>query len=417
MSDKTTLAGIEAEIPESSDTKKIDNSFGNNIVDKCRSSLNFKTISLKRTNITSGAITAKEIGYNYVPYFIADIGANHDGSLERAYRLIDLAKEAGADAAKFQNFQARAIVSKYGFENMTGQLAHQAKWSKSVYEVYDDASISRDWTAKLKMRCDDVGIDYFTSPYDFDSVDHVDPFVDFYKVGSGDITWLEIIEHIARKGKPVMLATGASSIDDVIRAMNVLSEFTSDIVLMQCNTNYTGDVNNFRYVNLNVLNTYKQLYPNVVLGLSDHTPGHATVLAAVALGASVIEKHFTDDNARSGPDHAFAMNPNSWREMVARTNEVYCALGDGTKKIEANEFDSAVVQRRCIRARADIKKGSIISAEALEMLRPIPADGIPPYMANQIVGRRALCEIAAGEHLSADKVTDGSGNDASNERV
>ena len=170
-------------------------------------------------------------------YFIADIGANHNGSLDKAIKLIHLAKEAGADAAKFQNFQANKIVSKSGFDNMKGKLSHQTKWKKSVFEVYEDASISKDWTKILKEECEKVGIDYFTSAYDFESVDLVDSYVDLYKIGSGDITWLEIIDYILDKNKPVLIATGASTNEDVLRVMNMAMKKTKDLVLMQCNTN------------------------------------------------------------------------------------------------------------------------------------------------------------------------------------
>ena len=211
------------------------------------------------------------IGQNEPPYFIADIAANHDGDLDRAFKLIELAKGAGAHAAKFQNFVADKIVSRKGFDKLGAQLSHQSNWKKSVYETYEDASISFSWTEKLKAKCDEVGITYFTSPYDFESVDYVDPYLPAYKIGSGDITWHGIINHIAKKGKPVMLATGASTIDDVKMAMNILESYTKNLVLMQCNTNYTADYENFKYINLNVLKTYKRLFPHTVLGLSDHT--------------------------------------------------------------------------------------------------------------------------------------------------
>ena len=154
------------------------------------------------------------IGENHPTYFIADISANHDGDLERAKLLIRLAKEAGADAAKFQNFQAPEIVSDYGFNSMGSQLSHQSTWKKSVIEVYQDASIPFEWTPILKDECDQVGIDYFSSPYDFESVDMLEPYVPAYKVGSGDITWLEILEYMARYDKPIILSTGASDIGD-----------------------------------------------------------------------------------------------------------------------------------------------------------------------------------------------------------
>ncbi|HEY4788340.1 MAG TPA: N-acetylneuraminate synthase family protein, partial [Bacteroidales bacterium] len=287
---------------------------------------------------------------DYKPlYFIADIAANHDGDINRAFKLIELAKEAGADAAKFQNFVAEKIVSKKGFEELKSGLSHQKNWGKPVFEIYKDASVSYDWTPLLKKKCDEVGIEYFTSPYDFESIEAVDPYVNLYKIGSGDITWIEIIEYIAKKGKPVIIASGASTLEDVERAMVALKKITKDIVLMQCNTNYTASVENFKYINLNVLKIFVQKYPEVVLGLSDHTPGHATVLGAVALGARVFEKHFTDDNSRSGPDHKFAMNPATWRDMVERANEVYLALGDGKKVIEENEKETSILQRRSLR--------------------------------------------------------------------
>lgn len=332
-------------------------------------------------------------------YFIADIGANHDGSLEKAIELIHLAKEAGADAAKFQNFQADKIVSKVGFDKMKGKFSHQSKWKKSVYEVYEDASISKDWTKILKSECKKVGVDYFTSPYDFDSVDLVDPYVDLYKIGSGDITWLEIIDYILSKKKPVLIATGASNMDDVKRVMEMALNKSKDIVLMQCNTNYTGSLENFKYCNLNVLKEFSKLYPNIMLGLSDHTPGHATTLGSIALGARVIEKHFTNDNNQEGPDHAFAMNPKSWRSMVDRSYELLSALGDGIKRVEDNEQLSMTVQRRCLRVNKNLTKGHIISKDDLIALRPISEGGYHPYQINDLIGKTISSDIEAGEHL------------------
>jgi sialic acid synthase SpsE len=342
----------------------------------------------------------RSIGQGEPLYFIADIGANHDGDINRAYKLIELAKEAGADAAKFQNFQASKIVSQVGFENLKSQLSHQAAWKKSVYEVYEDASISLDWTPLLKAKCDEVGIDFFTSAYDFQSVDSVDPFVDLYKIGSGDITWIEIIEYIAKKNKLILIATGASEMTDVVRAMNAIEAITEDVVLMQCNTNYTVDKDKYKYVNLNVLKQFAQRFPNAILGLSDHTLGHATVLGAIALGAVVIEKHFTDSNDNEGPDHKFAMNPKAWREMVDNSNQVYYALGDGIKCIEENEKASLIVQRRSLRATIDLPIGTIITKSDFEALRPIPVDGLAPYQIDELIGRTLTRSLVKGEHIT-----------------
>ena len=333
------------------------------------------------------------LGQSEEPYFIADIGANHDGDIDRAIKLIELAKEAGANAAKFQNFKAPQIVSNKGFESLKGQLSHQSSWQKPVVEVYQDASISYDWTKILKEKCDEFEIEYFTSAYDFESVDHVNPYVNLFKIGSGDITWIEIIKHIAKKKKPVIIATGASDMKDVIRAMNKLEQFTEDIILMQCNTNYTADPENFNHINLNVLNTFKQEFPNTVLGLSDHTLGHSTVLGAIALGANVIEKHFTDDNDRIGPDHRFAMNPKSWREMVDRSHELFNALGDGIKRVEANEQKTKIVQRRGLRYNRNISAGEIIKKEDLIALRPLNEKGLEPYELYNVIDQTLAIDV------------------------
>lgn len=340
------------------------------------------------------------------PYFIADIAANHDGDIQRAFRLIELAKEAGADAAKFQNFKAETIVSKWGFESQGKQLSHQASWRKSVFDTYKDVSLPDEWTERLKEKCDAVGIEYMTSPYDFDSVDWADKFVNTYKIGSGDITWIEIVEHIAKKGKPVLLATGASDLSDVERAMGVIQRYNSQIVLMQCNTNYTADFSNFSYVNLNVLKQYKKMYPQCILGLSDHTYGHATVLGAYVLGARVFEKHFTDDNGREGPDHKFSMNPSNWKEMVQACNELCMAMGDGNKKVEKNEEDTVMVQRRAFYLQKELKKGDIISSKDIFPLRPAKPGAVLPYEKSDIVGRKINKDKKKDECLFWEDIND-----------
>jgi len=344
-------------------------------------------------------IADKTVGLNHPTYFIADIAANHDGDLERAKTLIHLAKEAGADAAKFQNFRAPNIVSQYGFEHMNAQVSHQAKWKKSVFEVYQGASVPFDWTPILKEACDKAGIHYFSSPYDFGAVDMLYAYVPAYKIGSGDIDWLEMLAYIARKGKPVMLASGAAMIGDVQHAVHTILEHNPALVLMQCNTNYTASAANFDHIHLNVLKTYVTMFPQVVLGLSDHTHGHATVLGAVALGARVIEKHFTDDNQREGPDHAFAMNPHTWAEMVARTRELERALGSPDKNVAENEADTVVVQRRCLRTARSIRAGEVFNRSMIDVLRPATRGAILPPDLERVIGMRALADMPAGKEL------------------
>ena len=344
-------------------------------------------------------INNRKIGYNYPTYFIADIAANHDGDLERAKDLIYLAAEAGADAAKFQHFHAETIVSDLGFKTMGGKQSHQSSWKKSVFEVYEDASVSFDWTESLVETCDKAGIAFFTSPYSMDIVDYIDPYVPAYKVGSGDITWIEMVQHIASKGKPYIMASGASTIEDVLRAVAAGLEINPMLCLMQCNTNYTASLDNFKFIQLNVLRVYRQMFPNLVLGLSDHTPGMATVLGAVSLGARMIEKHFTDDIRRSGPDHKFSMDPASWSDMVERTRELENALGCGIKQIEDNEKETVIVQRRAIRAVINLTAGMTIERDHLTVLRPCPGDALPPYNLEKLIGKKIQHDIQKGEHL------------------
>jgi sialic acid synthase SpsE len=339
------------------------------------------------------------LGENHPTYFIADISANHDGDLQRALMLIHLAKESGADAAKFQNFRAPKIVSDYGFKNLGGQLSHQSSWKKSVFEVYADASLPFDWTPLLKEECDKAGIDYFSSPYDFAAVDMLDPHVPAHKIGSGDITWLEMLEYIAHKGKPVILASGASDIGEVQRAVHTILAINPQLVLMQCNTNYTASLENFDHIHLRVLTTYRTMFPELILGLSDHTPGHATVLGAVALGGRVIEKHFTDDNSRIGPDHPFSMTPTTWREMVDRTRELERALGSADKRLAENEQQTVIVQRRCLRAARHIRAGEQITREMIEVLRPATPGSIMPYEIEAVLGCKTVIDIPAGKEL------------------
>ena len=344
-------------------------------------------------------INNKKIGENNPVYFIADIAANHDGDLNRAKDLIYLAAEAGADAAKFQHFKANTIVSDYGFKSLGGQQSHQAKWKKSVFEVYKEASVSLDWTNEIIDTCKKAEITFFTSPYSKELVDAIDPYVPAYKIGSGDITWLEIIEHIALKEKPYIIASGASNLEDVKRAVDLGLTLNSKLCLMQCNTNYTASLENFKYIHLNVLKTYRKIYPDLILGLSDHTPGHATVLGAETLGAKMIEKHFTDDVMREGPDHKFSMDPNTWQEMVDRTRELENAIGHGVKEIEQNEKQTVVLQRRAIRLALDLPSGTEIQKNHIEYLRPCPPDGLPPYEVKNLIGKKLRKDKSLGDYL------------------
>lgn len=351
-------------------------------------------------NNNSFKIGKSEISNTSNTYFIADIAANHDGDLEKAKDLIYMAKEAGADAAKFQHFKAKTIVSDYGFKSLNSNSSHQKSWKKSVYEVYKDAEVPLLWTETLSETCKKADIDFFTSPYDINDIDYINKFVPAYKVGSGDITYHDIVTKMASYNKPIIVATGASEIEEVISLISKVEKQNNDIVLMQCNTNYTANPENFKYINLNVLKSYALYFPNIILGLSDHTLGHSTVLGAVSLGAKVIEKHFTDNNNLEGPDHKFSMNPKTWRDMVDATRELEYALGTSIKKIEENEQETSILQRRCLRIKDTLKEGTTIEENMLEVLRPAPKEAILPYEINKIIGKKLRVDKESGSHLS-----------------
>ncbi len=346
------------------------------------------------------SVQGRRIGDQHPTYFVADIAANHDGDLGRALELIRLASGAGADAAKFQNFTAERIVSDFGFRHLGGKLSHQATWDRSVVEVYRQASIPDSWTAELAAACDAHGIAYFSAPYDLEAIDHLDPYVPAYKVGSGDITWLQSIDQMARKQRPVFLATGASGIGEVQAAVDCVLAVNPEVCLMQCNTNYTGSPDNLDHINLRVLESYRTMFPDVVLGLSDHTAGHTSVLGAVALGARVVEKHFTDDTSRPGPDHAFSLDPTSWAAMVMETRQLERALGRPDKRVEPNEQETVILQRRCLRAERPLEGGHQLKAEDLVPLRPATPGALLPEDLSAVVGRRLRRPLETGQHLS-----------------
>lgn len=332
-------------------------------------------------------IAQTPVGMGHPTYFIADIAANHDGDLERAKALIWQAKAAGANAAKFQHFLAKDIVSDAGFKALGNQQSHQARWQKSVYEVYQQYECPRDWTQTLLETCREADIHFFTAPYDLNALHTLAPHMPAIKIGSGDITWTQMLAQAAHYHKPLLLATGASSQADVDRALKQVLSHHQQVCLMQCNTNYTGSLENFRYINLNVLRHWATRYPHLVLGLSDHTPGHTTVLGAVTLGARVIEKHFTDDTSRTGPDHGFSMTPQTWRAMVDATRELELALGDGIKRVEMNEAQTVVLQRRGVRAKHPLPQGHILQEEDVTLLRPAPHEGLFPYELESLLGK------------------------------
>lgn len=334
------------------------------------------------------------IGADYPTYFIAEIGGNFDGSMDKAKRLIDAAKQAGADCAKFQTFTAETIVSEGGFSKMTLHGVH-GSWGRKVSEVFKDVEFPIEWHYEIADYCKSVGIDFSTSPYFKEAVDLcADMKVPFIKIGSGEITWLEMLDYTARKGLPVMLATGDATMSEIDEAVRTIENTgNKDLVLMQCITNYPSKIDS---ANVNVLKTYQSAF-NCLTGYSDHSYGHVVALASVVLGGRVIEKHFTLNKNDKGPDHPHSMEPNEFKLMVDSIREVERAMGSTRKEVVDEESETVFVQRRCLYAKKDLKKGQAITAEDIDVLRP--ALGIPPKFKDVVVGKTINKDIPAGDPI------------------
>jgi len=331
------------------------------------------------------------VGEGHPAYLIAEIGANFDGDIEKAKRLCDAAKAAGADCAKFQSFLADKIVSAKGFASMQLKGVH-GSWGKPVNEVFKAAEFPRAWHKEIADYCKKIGIDFSTSPYDFEAVELcMELDIPFIKIGSGDITWLEMLEYIAKKGKPMFLATGDATMSEIDEALRVIeSTGNTNIAIMQCITNYPSQIES---ANINVLKNYQTAF-NIQTGYSDHSPGPVVCLGAVALGAMVIEKHFTLSNKDAGPDHPHSMEADSFATMVKYIRQLESAMGTSRKVVVAEESETVTVQRRGLYAAKNIAKGNVITKEDIVELRP--ALGILPKYKSVVIGKTANADIEQG---------------------
>ncbi|MGD8562319.1 MAG: N-acetylneuraminate synthase family protein [Desulfarculaceae bacterium] len=331
----------------------------------------------------------REVGEGCPALLIAEIGSNFDQDLDRAYRLTDLAMESGADVVKFQTFLAEALVNPRAFGAMKD--GYQASWDKDVFSVYQDAVFPREWHEKLARYCEQAGTIFMTSAYDFAGVDLVaDLGAPALKIGSGDLTWHQMLRYQASKGLPLLLACGAATMAETTEAVQVLEEAgCQDLVLLQCVTNYPAS---FDHINLRAMANLGRTM-GVPYGYSDHTPGSTVPLGAVALGGCVIEKHFTDDKTRKGPDHPFAMDPADFKAMSQSVRDLEKALGDGIKRVTPEERETRIIMRRSLFAARDLKAGQRITADDIVALRP--QHGILPDHLEAVVGRTLIKDVEA----------------------
>ncbi|MFH1664874.1 MAG: N-acetylneuraminate synthase family protein [Candidatus Omnitrophota bacterium] len=343
------------------------------------------------------------VGEGYPVYIIAEIGSNFDGDLDKAKHLVDLAIECGCDAVKFQSFCTNKIICREAFDRIQEEskiVSFQSKWNKSVFEIYNDAQFKREWHKEIFSYCRGKNISFFSSAYDEEAIDLLEELgVAAHKVGSGEISWPDRLKRFGETGTPVILGTGAATlaeIDEAVRAIR--STGNEDIILLQCVTNYPSL---FEDANIRVIDTLRTAF-NVQVGYSDHTPGSVVPLGAVARGACMIEKHFTDDKRKTGPDHPHAMDVDDMKEMVRDIRNMEKALGSSVKGVVPSERETVILQRRSLFAARDIKKGDVLDARAIAVLRP--QTGILPKDLDIVLGRTAGCDIKKGESILWDKI-------------
>lgn len=322
---------------------------------------------------------------------IAEAGVNHNGSFELAKKMVDAAKEVGVDYVKFQTFNPQKLVSQY---------AEKAEYQKKTtgsnetqLQMLQKLTLAEDNFLSLRDYCREVGVGFISTPFDLDSIAFLETFdMDFWKVPSGEITNLPYLEAIARTKRKVVMSTGMCDMNEIQDAMEALeTNGTSEITLLHCNTQYPTP---YEHVNLSAMNTIRDTLHKEV-GYSDHTQGIEVPIAAVAMGATVIEKHFTLDKNMDGPDHKASLNPIELKQMVMAIRNIEQAIGNGLKEPSPSEMANKAVARKSIVASRDIKQGEVFSEENLTTKRP--GTGISPMKWYEVIGKVATRDFSEDE--------------------
>jgi len=326
---------------------------------------------------------------------IAEAGVNHNGDTGMAYRLIDAAKDAGADYIKFQTFKAEKVISR--FAKKANYQKKETGLEESQLEMVKKLELDKKSHIELIGYCNQSGIKFLSTPFDLESITLLDQLgLKIFKVPSGEITNYPYLKEIAKYNKRVLLSTGMATLGDIENALDVLTKNGTDyekITILHCNTEYPTP---YEDVNLRAMQTIHQAF-KLPVGYSDHTLGIEAPIAAVALGATVIEKHFSLDRNLPGPDHKASLEPDELKAMVSSIRNIEKALGDGVKKISPSEQKNINIARKSITAARDIKKGEIFASENITTKRP--GDGISPMRWNEIIGRRAIKDFEIDEKI------------------
>ncbi|MFB0500164.1 MAG: N-acetylneuraminate synthase [Candidatus Hadarchaeaceae archaeon] len=342
-------------------------------------------------------IKDKLVGEGEPVFIVAEAGSNHNRKLEQAKRLIDVAADAGADVVKFQTFSADKIVAR-----VIPKARYMKKVSKkeSVYEIFKRIELPREWHRELAMYAGKKDLIFLSSPFDEEAVDLLDDFgVPAFKVASGELTNLPLIKYMATKGKPMIVSTGAATASEIREAISTIKgEGNNKIILLHCVANYPAANED---ANLLAINTMRQKF-KLPVGYSDHTLGIAAPIAAAALGAVIIEKHFTLNRKLPGPDHFYALEPSELKTMVEGIRAVEKLLGSPVKRPTKSEQEMRKLARRSIFAKVGIPAGTTITKEMLTVLRP--AIGLEPKYLEEIVSKKARLNIKLYEPITWDKI-------------
>ncbi|NGX43032.1 MAG: N,N'-diacetyllegionaminic acid synthase [Chlamydiae bacterium] len=339
--------------------------------------------------------TGRTIGKGFPAYIVAEIGSNHDGELDRAKKLIREAKEAGADAAKFQSFQVQNLINR--------KLLISQQWQPDPsWEMLEKLSIPEEWHHELQQEAKNVGIDFLSTPFDLERLKLiVDLKVPAIKIASGDLTYHELVRAAGRSGLPVFLSTGHASLGEVEATLRVLWEAgCKDIVLLHCASIYPAD---FEDANIPAMVSMQQGF-QVQVGYSDHTPGNIVPLGAVTLGGCVIEKHITDDKSRPGPDHAFALDFEEFSQMVRQVRQLEEAMIGGKKYPRPSEIEERIMARRALYAKTDIPRESTLNRENVNIVRHAYPEGIPANCWNRVEGRAVVRNVAKDELITWEMI-------------
>jgi N-acetylneuraminate synthase/N,N'-diacetyllegionaminate synthase len=330
-------------------------------------------------------------------FIIAEAGVNHNGSIDLARQLVDAAKASGADAVKFQTFRADRLATP-GAHKAAYQERATATAAESQFEMLKRLELDAAAHQVLIDHCRNIGVQFLSSPFDAESADLLDTMqMPIYKIPSGEITNFPFLRHVAGKGRPLILSTGMSTLGDVEEAVNVLrAAGASDLTLLHCVTEYPAP---YDEVNLRAMQTLKSAF-GLPVGYSDHTPGIEIAIAAVALGAEVIEKHFTLDRSLPGPDHAASLEPAELQQMVTAIRHVESALGTGVKSPAPCELANMSVARKSVVAARALAAGHRLIASDLEIKRP--GNGLAPKLLPSLIGRTLRVGVSKDDILSWD---------------